>query len=385
MSSGFSGADVEQLDILASRFESQAARVREIIVASSALLFVTEWTGGKVDRIRSDWNSSARPSLTSLAETLQRSADTLKREADQQRQASGGGVSQGGSDRFGVREPVPSPGSDTGSTDDDFDDTAFGAEGEVGGAARTSASDRYNLTRDAGFDGVRVQGVIGADGILRYVVYLDGTDQSRGLGNRGVLENIVQLGVDTETYRSVLATLRAEVQPPDAEVMLVGYSQGGIHAQLIAASGEFEVTDVMTFGSPYTPVSDNASYHIVRIEDVSDPIPTLDLRDEASTAWRSIFGDDSGAIDQYLTRQSQTYETDASHEMWSVSDPLGSHTDPATYQEGGRQFEIMAARTDEGRAALESQARYAGTIVSDSLEPDANVYDRGSNTWLPRF
>lgn len=102
MSSGFSGADVEHLDILASRFESQAARVREIIVASSALLFVTEWTGGKVDRIRSDWNSSARPSLTALAETLQRSANTLKREADQQRQASGlyrsGGMASSGDD-----------------------------------------------------------------------------------------------------------------------------------------------------------------------------------------------------------------------------------------------------------------------------------------------
>lgn len=385
MSSGFSGADVEQLDILASRFEAQASRVREIIVASSALLFVTEWTGTKVDRIRSDWSSSARPSLTALAETLQRSADTLKREADQQRQASGGDVSQGGSDRFGVREPASSLGSDAGSTDDPFDSAAFGAEGEVGGAARTSASDRYDLIRDAGYDGVRIQGVIGADEKLRYVVYLDGTDPSRGLNNRGVLENVVQLGADTGTYRSVLARLRAEVQPPDAEVMLVGYSQGGIHAQLIAASGEFEVTDVMTFGSPYTPVSDTASYHIVRIEDVSDPIVTVDLRDEASTAWRSIFGDDSGAIDQYLTRQSQTYETDASHEKWSVSAPLGSHTDPATYREGGRQFEIMAARTDEGRAALESQSRYAGTIVSDSLKPDANVYDRGSNTWLPRF
>ncbi len=234
MSSGFSGADVEQLDILASRFEAQAARVREIIVASSALLFVTEWTGGKVDRIRSDWNSSARPSLTALAETLQRSADTLKREVDQQRQASGGGSSRRGN------EGSSGPGSDS----------------SVGPGPK-STQDLINGIREMNDkeDAFSIQKVVGPDGVERFIVYISGTGSASG-GLMSPEENVAaSFGVSTHTRENLERLIAEHIgDQTDAEIMLVGHSQGGMYAEAIAASGQFNVKEVLTVGAPGVPV-----------------------------------------------------------------------------------------------------------------------------------
>lgn len=365
------GMDVDQVASAGKALKERAAEIDALVGKLDGIVRAIPgaWVGPDAQQFVNEWWPEHKKTLQAASSHVAGLGQSALNNASEQREVSGNSVGGGGDGSTGPNAPQ----------------SGFGTAGEVGGPALTSASGRYDLTRDAGYDGVRIQGVIGPDGVLRYIAYLDGTDPGRGLNQRGVLENAAQVGVSTDTYRNALERLQREIQPPGSEVMLVGYSQGGIHAQMLAASGAFRVTDVMTFGSPYAPVSDSADYHIVRIEDENDPIPKTDLRDEVITAWRSILGDDAGAIDQYLDRQSETYKTDAGDNRQSWSNPLGSHTDPETYREGGRQFEELAMNSPEGRAALESQARYGGTVVTDSMRPDANVYDRDSNTWLPKF
>jgi hypothetical protein len=343
----FVGADVEELGALASIFERKAQALHQMTVASSASLMVAEWVGADIDRIRSEWNRDSKPTMLKVACQLSGLARALRKQAEDQRAAS---APPSPSSRFAV-DPTP---------------------------AVTTASDRYLLARNSGDDGVRIQGVMGADGVIRYVVYLDGTDPS-SKGLRKITDNSSELGFSTETGRYIDDKMR-EAIPDGAEVMVVGYSQGGIYAQQVASSTHYRVTDVLTFGTPFTDgVYAAGGANIVQIRDGRDPIPLLDggqplthflndVHDNIGIAWQSLLGDDAGAVARRVEQLDQgrhlTFETWApdSH----VTSLLGSHPDPVTYVEGGDQYEERAAGTPEGREVLQSQARYSGQVVSDT-------------------
>ena len=55
--------------------------------------------------------------------------------------------------------------------------------------------------------------------------------------------------------------------------MLVGFSQGGMDAQNIAASGRYDVTSVVTFGSIVQPAS--MDYYTINLWDTRDNIAKL--------------------------------------------------------------------------------------------------------------
>ena len=63
--------------------------------------------------------------------------------------------------------------------------------------------------------------------------------------------------------------------------MLVGYSQGGIDAQNIAALGrsEFNVTDVVTFGSPTVAGAHPEAFgtNVLHVRAWNDPVPMLEV------------------------------------------------------------------------------------------------------------
>ncbi len=108
----------------------------------------------------------------------------------------------------------------------------------------------YDRLRDATADtGVAVEQHVTADGQRQLIVYLGGATFDPG--NQFVLRNI-------PTYRGELGD--SHLQPiidalagdPTAKIMLVGFSQGGMDAQNIAATASFrdQVTTVVTFASP---------------------------------------------------------------------------------------------------------------------------------------
>jgi len=123
-----------------------------------------------------------------------------------------------------------------------------------------------------------------------YVVDIPGTKdwQFNPLGDRTHLNdfgtNLHALSAETTAYEQGIADAlrRAGVQPGDP-VMLVGHSQGGmvaVHAaDQFVQSGQFNVTHVVTAGSPVARTPVPASVQVLSLENQHDIVPHLDARD----------------------------------------------------------------------------------------------------------
>lgn len=236
---------------------------------------------------------------------------------------------------------------------------------EVGGAysAPTSMADLYthlrDVTADMQGDGMYVELVETADG-PRYIVYLGGTSSAWFRGNQPILANPgVYFGDAKPQHLARLDKLTND--NPDVPIMLVGYSQGGMDAQRIAATGDYNVTAVVTYGSPLITDATGA-YQVIHLQAEDDPVPKQfnnpllvwpeKIKGHVYSAripWRD-FGD------------------------W-LADPsgVGLHGDRATYVHVGREWQRLNAGSD---ALLEIQ-RYQG--------PVNRYYSFGHNPDLPEF
>jgi hypothetical protein len=130
------------------------------------------------------------------------------------------------------------------------------------------------------------------DGSIRksYVVDIPGTKdwQFNPAGDRTHLNdfgtNLHALAGETTTYEQGIADAlrRAGVQPGEP-VMLVGHSQGGMVAVHAAddfvQSGQFNVTHVVTAGSPVARMPVPSSVQVLSLENQHDIVPHLDARD----------------------------------------------------------------------------------------------------------
>jgi hypothetical protein len=130
------------------------------------------------------------------------------------------------------------------------------------------------------------------DGSIRksYVVDVPGTKdwQFNPAGDRTHLNdfgtNLHALSGETTAYEQGIADAlrRAGVQPGDP-VMLVGHSQGGMVAVHAAdgfvRSGQFNVTHVVTAGSPVARMPVPSSVQVLSIENQHDIVPHLDARE----------------------------------------------------------------------------------------------------------
>ncbi len=358
------GMDAEQVESVGHHLQLRASDLDGLVKRIDAIVRSVPgvWVGPVAERFVGQWWPDQRGILVAAVARVRGLGEAVLKNAAEQRDVSKAGA----------------------------DASRGGRPSGVGGTAVQSAADRYLLTRSAGDDGIRIQGVRGADGVVRYVVYIDGTVPD-SFALRSAYDAIAsEVGRPTLTRDYILAAMAAEI-PPGAEVMLVGYSQGGIHAQSIAESKIFNVTDVMTFGSPYYDDGDSVrGYNVARIRDDGDEIPGTgsvneilshainpiqDVTDKVGTAWRSILGDDAGAVQHEVGRlnmgQDLTYSTHAgTADQWAGPVHLGTHAIQETYIHGGNEYEDRAHTTREGRMVLESQSRYAGHVVSDS---DAGV------------
>ncbi|MEO8527526.1 MAG: hypothetical protein ABI435_00440 [Pseudolysinimonas sp.] len=346
--SGFVGADIAQLVALRTRFELHAKKIAEIASTSTTALTVAEWAGADIDRVRGEWRSNSHPALLRLVEFLNSAATDLARQADQQREAS--------------RDDSRGMGRSAG-----------GAGAAISG--HTTMADRWDTVRNGtGDDGIRIDEVVGPDGTARYVLYVDGTEPSRLFGNRSLYDNVGLFGTMTVTYAQILNAMRANV-PDGSEVMIYGYSQGGIHAQELAESGAYKVTDVVTFGSPYRNDDDTpGGTNYVRIHDEGERwIPYSgkpnEIRDSAEefvdhvvTAWRSILGDDAGAVTHEVARLNRGLDINYTSRASDVDNDLfiGTHGDQSTYRQGASEWEAEASQSAEGQRAIASQARFDG-------------------------
>jgi hypothetical protein len=139
---------------------------------------------------------------------------------------------------------------------------------------------------------IEVQTLHGDDGVVRHIVYLPGTDQMAtmpwhaGVDVRDLPADLRIMSGAGTTYADGIkqAMTDAGIGPHDP-VLLVGHSLGGIEAASMLARGSgFDVTHVVTAGSPIGGIRDfPAGSHVLSLEARGDVVPLLDGGDNADT------------------------------------------------------------------------------------------------------
>lgn len=120
-----------------------------------------------------------------------------------------------------------------------------------------------------------------------YIVSIPGTTRwlPDGAANPTDLTGNLELAggnLSTAAEAVQLAMEKAGI-PQDAPVMLSGHSQGGMIATALAADSgftdQFNVTNVVTFGSPVDSTPIPPSIDVLALQHSGDPVPRVDLED----------------------------------------------------------------------------------------------------------
>lgn len=233
------GADVAQLRTLASQLTKGAEQLDSASKGLHSLVNSMQWRGADAQRFRSEWNGASVHALSRAASALRDAEKVIRRNADEQENAS---------------------------------------SGKSAGAAEMFRRLRNNQKNDYGestcdADGVRIESVVGPDGKTRLIVYFkgQGSADGRDFGRSAALATGV-LNVDPSITRQIDEALAKLPDGKNTEVMLVGFSQGGMDAQNIAASGKYNVTTLMTYGTPIIR-ADDPKIATVHIRAEGDPVP----------------------------------------------------------------------------------------------------------------
>ena len=130
---------------------------------------------------------------------------------------------------------------------------------------------------------ISIQRVEHADGRVSWVVYVPGTtDWTVGDGEpQDLLTNLEAVGgTPTAMESGVVTAMRQAGIQPGEEVALYGHSQGGITVSNIAADpaiqGRYNITTVLTAGSPTAGADIPDDVHALHLENTGDAVPGLD-------------------------------------------------------------------------------------------------------------
>lgn len=173
-------------------------------------------------------------------------------------------------------------------------------------------------------DGFHIDKIRSAyDGVERLVVYIGGT--TLGLNQAGVLNGPSWLGEPKpwQIYQLGLATQ----SNPDMEILMFGYSQGGMDAQNLVARTNFNIEMVVTFGSPI-------------VQEPPDPYEVWMLHLQAKKDPVIDWGR-PGMLEKARIAES-VYQTTTrtGNKPWADWNGLGEvHGDPATYREVAQKLD----------------------------------------------
>ena len=130
---------------------------------------------------------------------------------------------------------------------------------------------------------ISIQRVEHADGRVSWVVYVPGTtDWTVGDGEpQDLLTNLEGVGgTPTAMESAVITAMRQAGIQPGEEVALYGHSQGGITVSNIAADpaiqDRYNITTVLTAGSPTAGAAIPDDVHALHLENAGDAVPGLD-------------------------------------------------------------------------------------------------------------
>lgn len=171
-----------------------------------------------------------------------------------------------------------------------------------------------------------IEQVVGADGVVRYIVELPGMRHMGAAPDPQDLTGAISAVAfpSTAYTRCVAKALDAARVPPGADVMLVGHSEGGIVAMDLAGDSSFNgrrvnVTHVVVAGSPVSSkrVAPASATKVFSVENVNDIVTHLDA--VGSAGFASSAGSASSA-DEIPARLTYQFSADR-HDIVGTHDP----------------------------------------------------------------
>ncbi|MDZ4233884.1 MAG: hypothetical protein U1C73_08990, partial [Dietzia sp.] len=220
----------------------------------------------------------------------------------------------------------------------------------------------HNQDQDSS-DGFRIERITGEDGVERFIVYINGTNQ----GSEGSLtwgEAVASnFGLATKTQGSIRQAMLAAGINGDSEVLYVGYSQGGMIAQNLAASQEFGTGVVLAQGSPRTSAT-QIGYDVIHINQFGDEVVTGvglgGIVYDHGNGLHGLVNDKIGYDYVHMPSDLKNISAAAAQDRSSWA-----HTNMEEYARVTRDFEDSTAQ-----GALKAKAKLApflgGIVVSDT-------------------
>lgn len=145
---------------------------------------------------------------------------------------------------------------------------------------------------------VRVDRISRAGAADRFEVYVAGTNDFAPAGSRSPFDltsNVRGVGGErVASVRVVEQALAASGATSSSEIVVTGYSQGGLVAHSLAANGHHNVTGLITFGSPAGQIPLPDSVRAVIISHSDDLVPALggpNVNQHAIFVEREVYGD----------------------------------------------------------------------------------------------
>ncbi|WP_193095882.1 hypothetical protein [Brevibacterium sp. FME17] len=197
---------------------------------------------------------------------------------------------------------------------------------------------RREADRHRGADSgqVRIEEITSPDGTTRYIVYVPATTDwspESGQNTTDLTTNVQAMaGNDTVMAEMVRQAIADANIGADAEVMLVGYSQGGITAGSLAADPAFladvNVTALVTVGAPISDFPVDEGIDVLSIEHEQDLVPDLDGNENPATdQWSTITVD----YDPEQLRQAPNLQGKTDAELDELFSSAGAAHSSAAY------------------------------------------------------
>ena len=178
------------------------------------------------------------------------------------------------------------------------------AHQSTGYAGQPSVGGRLGPAGTPAPGGIRLERITRADGGVAWVVEIPGTQTWTPVPAAGgtpmdLTTNLRAVaGRPTATADAVVQAMRQAGVGAGQPVMFAGHSQGGLTAAALAADpavrAEFDVTHVVTAGSPIDGIDVPDSVEVLSLEHTGDLVPALDGETAAGSAHRTVVVRDVG-------------------------------------------------------------------------------------------
>jgi pimeloyl-ACP methyl ester carboxylesterase len=192
----------------------------------------------------------------------------------------------------------------------------------------------------------------------RFEVYIAGTvDFSPVAGDEpwDMTSNIAGVGgLPAGSYRAVVEALAEAGVTAESPVQFTGYSQGGLVAAMLAASGDYDTRGLVTFGAPAGNVELPGTFPVIAVEHAEDIVPATggdQVNPSVVVARRELYADAEVPTDMvFPAHQRPSYASTAalldeqhSPALTSAMQSIASFAAGATAAEGTMYSAVRVA------------------------------------------